>query len=87
MKNFTIIVAATAGSHGIGKGGSLPWNLPADMAFFKQITSHAMENSVNAVIMGRKTWEVKSQNSLNTIIMFEYYVISVNSFQISPSCW
>lgn len=35
----------------IGRGGSLPWNLPEDMAHFRaQTTGHI-------VIMGRKTWE------------------------------
>jgi dihydrofolate reductase len=58
MRKFAIVVAATAGSHGIGRGGSLPWHLPADMAFFKEVTSNAKANSQNVVIMGRKTWEV-----------------------------
>lgn len=63
LRSFNVIVAATAGSLGIGKNGTLPWRLPADMAYFKQCTSTpstATANSsgkVNAVIMGRKTWE------------------------------
>ena len=31
MKNFAVIVAATAGSLGIGKNGKLPWRLSGDM--------------------------------------------------------
>lgn len=56
MKGFSIIVAATQ-KGGIGKDGNLPWRLPKDMAFFKQTTSAAAEGRMNAVILGRKTWE------------------------------
>ncbi|API89468.1 dihydrofolate reductase [Marinilactibacillus sp. 15R] len=35
----------------IGKNGSLPWNLPNDMKFFKEITM------TGNVLMGRKTFE------------------------------
>ena len=56
-RSFQIIVAATK-ELGIGLNGTLPWKLPADMAFFKELTT-ATESTkkVNAVIMGRKTWE------------------------------
>lgn len=68
-RSFVVIVAATAGSLGIGKNGSLPWRLAADMAYFKRVTSSpsvsdatgaaasADGQKVNAVIMGRKTWQ------------------------------
>jgi len=35
----------------IGKGGSLPWVLPADMLHFREVTKNTI------CIMGRKTWE------------------------------
>jgi dihydrofolate reductase len=35
----------------IGKGNTLPWHLPADLQYFKYITSG------KAIIMGRKTFE------------------------------
>lgn len=35
----------------IGDAGDLPWNLPADMKFFKEITMN------DVVVMGRKTYE------------------------------
>eukprot|EP00903_Cladosiphon_okamuranus_P017048 g15713.t1 len=71
---FVVIVAATAGSLGIGKNGALPWRLAADMAYFKRCTSTpttptpnggsttasaavTAAGKVNAVIMGRKTWQ------------------------------
>ena len=59
MKNFMVVVAATASSFGIGRNGVLPWRLPAEMAYFKKITSLVQKGlKKNAVIMGRKTWEV-----------------------------
>jgi len=58
MKKFSVIVAATANNMGIGRNGDLPWKLAGDMAFFKSKTSIITTPSkINAVIMGRKTWE------------------------------
>jgi dihydrofolate reductase len=56
MTKLTLIVAATR-SNGIGKGGTLPWHLPKEMAYFARVTSSAPEGSINAVLMGRNTWE------------------------------
>lgn len=47
---FTII-AAIGKNRELGKNNSLLWNLPADLAFFKQITNHSK------IVMGRKTFE------------------------------
>jgi dihydrofolate reductase / thymidylate synthase len=53
-----LVVAATAEGMGIGKGGVMPWNLPTDMAYFKELTSRTRDpRKRNVVIMGRKTWE------------------------------
>jgi len=43
-------VAAMAENHVIGQAGRLPWELPEDLAWFKQLTQG------HAVIMGRKTF-------------------------------
>ena len=57
MKTFNIIVAIDQ-KNGIGKEGSLPWALPSDMKHFKAVTLEARPSGkVNAVVMGRKTWE------------------------------
>ncbi|KAH7910932.1 dihydrofolate reductase [Hygrophoropsis aurantiaca] len=56
MSSFTIIVAATR-TNGIGQNGRLPWRLPKEIAYFARVTSTAPEGSMNAVIMGRNTWE------------------------------
>lgn len=63
--SLTIIVAACHKSLGIGKGGSLPWPmLKGEMGYFARVTkrvdsehSHPGDHALNAVIMGRKTWE------------------------------
>ncbi|GAB5365577.1 hypothetical protein AAMO2058_001070100 [Amorphochlora amoebiformis] len=56
---FKIVVAAEESTMGIGKGGKLPWRLPGDMKFFRHITTSVPSGSklMNAVVMGRKTWE------------------------------
>lgn len=45
------LVVAIALNGAIGKDGDLLWHLPADMAYFKKITTG------HHVLMGRKTWE------------------------------
>lgn len=57
IKDFAIIVAADE-KMGIGRDNGLPWpRLKGDMKYFSDITSGAEDGKVNAVIMGRKTWE------------------------------
>jgi len=45
------LVAAASDNNIIGKNGTLPWRMPADMKFFKSLTMG------HTVIMGRKTYE------------------------------
>jgi dihydrofolate reductase len=45
------VVAAIARKGVIGRGGTIPWRLPEDLARFKALTTG------HAVVMGRKTWE------------------------------
>lgn len=53
---FDIVVAVDS-ENGIGKNNSIPWRLPADLRYFKKLTTSAAPGKQNAVIMGRKTWE------------------------------
>lgn len=45
------LVAAAARNNVIGKGNTLPWDLPDDLRHFRELTAG------HAVIMGRKTFE------------------------------
>ncbi|KAG5996712.1 hypothetical protein E4U43_002813 [Claviceps pusilla] len=58
---LTLIVAATR-SLGIGRNGNMPWPpLRKEMQYFARVTSRTAPgsppNAINAVIMGRKTWD------------------------------
>ncbi|KAF9676867.1 hypothetical protein SADUNF_Sadunf08G0048000 [Salix dunnii] len=57
IRSYQVVVAATR-DMGIGKDGRLPWRLPSDLKFFKEITLGTTDPvKQNAVLMGRKTWE------------------------------
>ncbi|MCH8329557.1 MAG: type 3 dihydrofolate reductase [Nanoarchaeota archaeon] len=59
------LIAAMGKNNVIGNKGKLPWNLPADMKHFKELTSG------KPVIMGRKTFESIGKplpNRMNIII-------------------
>jgi dihydrofolate reductase len=45
------LVVAVAENGVIGRGGTLPWHLPADLGHFKAVTMG------KPIVMGRKTWE------------------------------
>lgn len=45
------IIVAMDDNHLIGKDNALPWHLPADLAFFKKVTTG------HSIVMGRKTYD------------------------------
>ncbi len=52
MNEHTLIgIVAMTEKRLIGRGGTLPWHLPDDLAFFKKTTSG------HAIVMGRKTFD------------------------------
>lgn len=55
--HISLIVAAMLPGYGIGAKGKLPWRLKQEIKYFKDVTSRAKDGAVNAVIMGRKTWD------------------------------
>jgi dihydrofolate reductase/thymidylate synthase len=67
---FDVIVAVDS-QGGIGKDGTIPWNLPEDRAFFAKQTTKAPPHKRNAVIMGRLTHESIGRdlpNRLNLVV-------------------
>lgn len=53
-----MIVAALVPEMGIGLKGKMPWRLKNEMAYFRKVTTTTRDNeAINAVIMGRKTWQ------------------------------
>lgn len=57
QRTYQVVVAATR-NMGIGKDGKVPWKLPSDLKFFKELTITTTDPTKrNAIIMGRKTWE------------------------------
>lgn len=75
-----MIVAALKSNYGIGNKGKLPWRLKQEIKYFKNVTSSipSSSNFVNAVIMGRKTWESIPEkfrplpNRLNIVLSRSY---------------
>lgn len=62
--NITVVVAASQNDV-IGRDNALPWHLPRDLAYFKQVTTGC------PIIMGRKTYESIGKalpNRLNIVI-------------------
>lgn len=53
------LIAAVAKNLATGNNGKLPWHIPADLQRFKELTT------VQAVIMGRGTWESLECEPLN----------------------
>jgi len=51
MNPRLIAIVAMTPERVIGRAGTLPWHLPADLAFFKRVTTG------HPVVMGRKTFE------------------------------
>lgn len=46
-----VLIAAVARNGAIGRGGTMPWHLPADLKRFKRTTLGA------PMVMGRRTWD------------------------------
>lgn len=76
FRKLSLILACTFDG-GIGCDGKIPWYLPTDLKKFKEITTKCVDKQkINAVIMGRKTWESLGKplaNRLNIVITSNKY--------------
>ena len=82
------IIVCTDEAGGIGKEGNIPWRLPPDMKRFREITSNVtLEGAMNAIIMGRKTWESLPKGALpdRINIVISRSVSKVEGAHVVPS--
>ena len=78
------LIAAMDGMGGIGKNGTLPWNIPEDLKHFKAYTDGKV------CVMGRKTWDSLPVKPLpgreNWILCGNYnYNESVKPYLLHPN--
>ena len=75
------IVVAMDDNHLIGKGNGLPWHLPADLAFFKKITTG------NSILMGRKTYDSigKTLPNRRNIVITRNTDVSISGCEVVDS--
>ncbi|MDD3302024.1 MAG: dihydrofolate reductase [Candidatus Gracilibacteria bacterium] len=85
MKKFSVILAMDD-KNGIGIKNELAWKINADMKYFKDITTKNEDlGKLNAVIIGRRTWEsIPSKfkplsDRINCIISKKLHTESLNS--------
>ncbi|MFA5878723.1 MAG: dihydrofolate reductase [Candidatus Margulisiibacteriota bacterium] len=89
------IIAAIDQDKGLGKNNAIPWHLKGDIQYFKELTLKTQNpNNINALIMGRKTWDSLPQkfrplpNRLNVIlsrnlVLNQDYAITAESLDIA----
>ena len=87
---FTIIVGVQSQTNAIGFAGKIPWKCREDMKFFRETTTKTENpDKINAVVMGRKTFEslpAPLPNRLNVVltrnpIIYQGSVIFSNNFE------
>ena len=62
-RKLNLVVGYTFGKQGIGLNGTIPWHIPEDMKYFKELTiPKSIEYPFSILIMGRKTWESIPEN-------------------------
>jgi dihydrofolate reductase len=86
---FDIVVGVHASNWAIGAKGKIPWKCRTDMQFFKELTTSTKDpNKVNAVIMGRATYESLGKplaNRVNVVLSKMPFLCSDNQVRFSSS--
>jgi dihydrofolate reductase len=61
----TLFLAATT-SMGIGYRGRIPWkqDIPSENAYFHRVSGNAPHGTMNAVIVGRKSWDAMTRKPM-----------------------
>jgi len=85
---MNIIVAVDANG-GFSKDGGIPWMIPEDLKYFKNITTNSPNGTMNVVIMGRKTFETLHNkplnNRINIVLSRSNNIINTNNLYVSQS--
>ena len=72
------IIVAVDKKYGIAKNGKLPWHIKEDLRYFSKVTQKTKDpHKMNAVIMGRKTWQ-----SLKSILKNRVNIILSNTLNV-----
>ena len=79
-RTFHLAVAFTSRTQGIGKAGKLPWRLPGDLAYFKELTSKTSKTSSAAAAAA----DLES-NAAAVLALARNVVASSSSSSSSPS--
>lgn len=79
-RTFHLAVAFTSRTQGIGKAGKLPWRLPGDLAYFKELTSKTSKTSSAAAAAA----DLES-NAAAVLALARNVVTSSSSSSSSPS--
>lgn len=86
---FDIVVGVHASNWAIGAKGKIPWKCRTDMQFFKELTTSTRDpNKVNAVIMGRATYESLGKplaNRVNVVLSKMPFLCSDSQVRFSSS--
>jgi dihydrofolate reductase/thymidylate synthase len=71
------IIAAVCNNNGIGYKNTIPWKNAADMEYFKHLTTTAPDGTINAVIMGERTWQslqcIPLSKRINIVLTRHHY--------------
>jgi dihydrofolate reductase/thymidylate synthase len=73
MKSFSVVVARSSQTGGIGVDNRVPWNIPTDREHFCRLTT---SGKTNVVIMGKNTWRslpAPLVNRVNIIVSCELH--------------
>ncbi len=85
MRPTIDLVVACDLNRGIGRDNALPWRIPGDMKYFKELTSTSASSELyNAVVMGRKTWESIPPNMRPLAERYNVVLTRNPNYQVPP---
>jgi dihydrofolate reductase len=90
-QRFALVVAHDS-KLGIGKNNTLPWAIPQDLRVFRKLTTSVADPVLmNAVIMGRKTWQsvpcehIPLKGRINLVLTHDRHFAAPPQVLVCPS--